>query len=111
MYELCCLRLCLLNPRRGLAQSRSPSCLCHTELCTEPHVPPLRSPCRGEHLGLVGAAGVCCSLVGMVVLTHPPMLFGGHQDWGPARIWGAVTGVMASAFAAGAFISIRCGTL
>jgi len=62
---------------------------------------------RGEALGLAGGAGVLCSLMGLVVLMHPPMLFGGHVSWGAQRIWGSSCGVLSAFFSAGAFISIR----
>lgn len=62
---------------------------------------------RGEALGLLGVVGCLLSLAGMVVLTHPPMLFGGHEDWGPRRVWGTVLGAVAACCAAGAFICIR----
>lgn len=63
--------------------------------------------CRGEPLGLVGACGCLLSLLGLVVLTHPPMLFGGHTDWGPQRIAGTAFGVVSAVGATGAFICIR----
>lgn len=62
---------------------------------------------RGEPLGWQGGAGCAMSLVGMVVLSHPPMLFGGHEQWGPRRVWGTATGVVSAFFCAAAFISIR----
>jgi drug/metabolite transporter (DMT)-like permease len=64
---------------------------------------------RGEALGLLGAAGVVVSLVGTVVVIHPPMLFGGHAAWGPARIAGTGFGLVSAVCCAGAFICIRCG--
>ena len=66
-----------------------------------------RLPCRGEHLGLQGGLGCLASTGGMLLLIHPPFLFGGHQQWGPQRLWGVVAGVCGAFFAAGAFISIR----
>lgn len=62
---------------------------------------------RGEPLGLSGLAGCLVSLLGMVVLIHPPMLFGGHADWGPKRILGTSLGLVSAVCCAGAFISIR----
>lgn len=62
---------------------------------------------RREFLGLLGVTGCTFSLIGMVVLMHPPMLFGGHTDWGVRRLLGTLFGVIASVFATGAFISIR----
>lgn len=47
------------------------------------------------------------SLLGLVLLTHPPMLFGGHADWGPDRILGTMFGVISAVGATGAFICIR----
>jgi drug/metabolite transporter (DMT)-like permease len=63
--------------------------------------------CRGEPLGLLGFAGCGISLLGMVVLVHPPMIFGGHAQWGPRRVWGTGFGLFSAICCAGAFISIR----
>eukprot|EP00878_Enallax_costatus_P033869 GHUV01037445.1.p1 GENE.GHUV01037445.1~~GHUV01037445.1.p1 ORF type:complete len:347 (+),score=68.22 GHUV01037445.1:413-1453(+) len=60
----------------------------------------------GEPLGLLGGGGCVLSLLGLVLLTHPPMLFGGHADWGPQRIFGTLFGVISAVGATGAFICI-----
>eukprot|EP00798_Chlamydomonas_sp_ICE-L_P011875 gene11875-14981_t len=60
-----------------------------------------------EPMGLVGAAGVMLSVVGLVVLTHPPIIFGSRQPWGADRVLGTFNGLLAAFLAAGAFISIR----
>uniref|UniRef100_A0A383VLI0 EamA domain-containing protein n=1 Tax=Tetradesmus obliquus TaxID=3088 RepID=A0A383VLI0_TETOB len=62
---------------------------------------------RGEPLGLLGVAGCAWSILGLVLITHPPMLFGGHADWGPKRVMGTLLGVTSAVFATGAFICIR----
>ncbi|WIA15998.1 hypothetical protein OEZ85_012734 [Tetradesmus obliquus] len=62
---------------------------------------------RGEPLGLLGVAGCAWSILGLVLITHPPMLFGGHADWGPKRVLGTLLGVTSAVFATGAFICIR----
>ncbi len=55
----------------------------------------------------VHLAGVALSLLGLVLLTHPPFLFGGHTDWDHARVLGTCLGLASAFLAAGAFISIR----
>ncbi|KAF6266011.1 hypothetical protein COO60DRAFT_639078 [Scenedesmus sp. NREL 46B-D3] len=62
---------------------------------------------RGEPLGWLGVAGCAWSVLGLVLITHPPMLFGGHMDWGPRRVGGTLFGVVSAVFATGAFICIR----
>lgn len=61
-----------------------------------------------ERLGARGAAGCALSLAGLVILTHPPFLGGGHADWGPRRLLGAACGAGAAVFCAGAFVCVRC---
>jgi drug/metabolite transporter (DMT)-like permease len=63
---------------------------------------------RGEPLSGAGAAGCLASFAGVVLLAHPPFLFGGHAEWGPARVAGTAAGLASALLAAGAFISIRC---
>jgi drug/metabolite transporter (DMT)-like permease len=62
---------------------------------------------RGEPMGLGGAAGVLASFAGVVVLAHPPFMFGGHAEWGPRRAAGTSVGLLSALFAAGAFVCIR----
>jgi drug/metabolite transporter (DMT)-like permease len=62
---------------------------------------------RGEHLGWLGAAGCLSSFSGLLLLVHPPFLFGGHQDWGYARSMGVVAGLVSSCLCAAAFLCIR----
>lgn len=50
----------------------------------------------GEPLGGRGAGGAALSLVGLVVLMHPPFLAGGHADWGPQRLLGVLFGAAAA---------------
>ena len=42
----------------------------------------------GEPLVLKAVAGIACSLVGVVLVTQPPALFGGHDNWTRKRILG-----------------------
>lgn len=60
-----------------------------------------------EPLGLKGVMGVVTSIGGLVILAHPPFLFGGHEGWGMQRKLGTMFGIISALFAAGAFISIR----
>lgn len=62
---------------------------------------------RGEPLGIRGASGCMLSLTGVVLLSHPPFLFGGTQQWSHTRIVGTVTGVIGAVFCAAGFVSIR----
>eukprot|EP00193_Tetraselmis_chui_P000098 CAMPEP_0177757136 /NCGR_PEP_ID=MMETSP0491_2-20121128/3482_1 /TAXON_ID=63592 /ORGANISM="Tetraselmis chuii, Strain PLY429" /LENGTH=379 /DNA_ID=CAMNT_0019272767 /DNA_START=153 /DNA_END=1289 /DNA_ORIENTATION=- len=39
----------------------------------------------GERLGVLQVAGVLASVAGVVLIAHPPMLFGGHSEWGAGR--------------------------
>ena len=52
----------------------------------------------GEPLGAAGAAGSVLSLVGLLVLMHPPFLAGGHADWGPRRVAGVAFGIVSAVF-------------
>lgn len=60
-----------------------------------------------EPLGWFGLAGCFMSLSGVVVLAHPPFLFGGHAAWGAARLVGTVAGLASSLLAAGAYMCIK----
>ncbi len=62
---------------------------------------------RGEPLSITGALGCLASFLGVVLLAHPPFLFGGHASWGHTRIVGTVAGLMSALLGAAAFISIR----
>jgi len=61
----------------------------------------------GERLGMLQVAGVLGSVAGVVLIAHPPMLFGGHADWGKGRAaaMGALVG--AALMAATAITIIR----
>ncbi|KAI8475084.1 MAG: hypothetical protein J3K34DRAFT_406007 [Monoraphidium minutum] len=61
----------------------------------------------GEPLGAAGAAGLAVSVAGVVVLVHPPALFGGHAESGRQRVLGTAAALGSSAFAAGVAFSIR----
>lgn len=43
---------------------------------------------RGERLGLQGCAGIAGTLLGVVLVSEPPFLFGGHA-WAHTRLVGA----------------------
>ena len=43
---------------------------------------------RGERLGWQGCAGIAGTLVGVVLVSEPPFLFGGHA-WSHTRLVGA----------------------
>lgn len=61
----------------------------------------------GEPLGLQGAAGCGVSVAGVVLLAHPPLLFGGHAAWGRTRLLGTLAGVASTLFASGTSTVIR----
>lgn len=56
---------------------------------------------------MLQVAGVLGSVAGVVLIAHPPMLFGGHADWGKGRAaaMGALVG--AALMAATAITIIR----
>jgi drug/metabolite transporter (DMT)-like permease len=62
---------------------------------------------RGEPLSITGGVGCLASFLGVILLAHPPFLFGGHASWGPARVLGTVAGLLSALLGAAAFISIR----
>mmetsp|Transcript_24244 Transcript_24244/g.67406 ORF Transcript_24244/g.67406 Transcript_24244/m.67406 type:complete len:470 (+) Transcript_24244:154-1563(+) len=59
----------------------------------------------GERLWILQALGVAASVAGVVLIAHPPILFGGHSDWGPGRGM-AMAFLVGSAFAAASAITI-----
>jgi drug/metabolite transporter (DMT)-like permease len=63
----------------------------------------------GEPLGFKGAAGAVASFAGLLVLLHPPGLFGGggHAAWGPKRVLGVASGALSAWVSAAAFITVR----
>lgn len=67
----------------------------------------LPSSRSGEPLGWQGIAGGAASFGGVVLLAHPPFLFGGHEDWGQRRVVGMAVGLLSALGAAAAFVSIR----
>jgi drug/metabolite transporter (DMT)-like permease len=60
----------------------------------------------GEHLGPQGALGGLVSMAGVVVVAHPPFLFGG-MHWSPSRLLGMALGVNFCLFSAGVAFTIR----
>lgn len=60
-----------------------------------------------EKISLLSAVGCVLSTTGVVVLTHPPFLFGGHASWGQTRLYGVIIGSMAACFGAAAFTTIK----
>lgn len=42
---------------------------------------------RGERVGLVGGLGITVTLLGVVFVAQPPVIFGGHE-WSHTRIAG-----------------------
>lgn len=60
-----------------------------------------------EPLGWLGLAGCLVSMSGVVVLAHPPFLFGGHQQWDQTRALGTIFGLICPVFAAGVSYAIR----
>ncbi len=60
-----------------------------------------------EPLGMQGLLGCAVARGGVVVLAHPPFLFGGHGGWGRARVAGTLFGVVSPFFAAGVGYSTR----
>lgn len=60
-----------------------------------------------EALGWPGALGCLASLTGVVVVTHPPFVFGGSSDHEESQMLGSLFGVVAALFSAGAFLAIR----
>lgn len=53
-----------------------------------------------------GVLGILGSIAGLIVLTHPPFIFGG-AEWDAERLSGTLFGVTAALCASGTFISIR----
>eukprot|EP01025_Chloroclados_australasicus_P032155 TRINITY_DN3252_c5_g1_i1.p1 TRINITY_DN3252_c5_g1~~TRINITY_DN3252_c5_g1_i1.p1 ORF type:complete len:432 (-),score=35.56 TRINITY_DN3252_c5_g1_i1:1442-2737(-) len=60
-----------------------------------------------QRLSLYGTIGVFCSIVGVVFVSHPPFLFGGHQESGIERTKGVIFGLFSCVLAGVAFIMIR----
>jgi drug/metabolite transporter (DMT)-like permease len=42
---------------------------------------------RGERVGLVGALGIMVTMLGVVFVAQPPVIFGGHE-WSHTRMAG-----------------------
>ncbi|KAF8062013.1 SEPTIN3 [Scenedesmus sp. PABB004] len=64
----------------------------------------------GEPLGARGLLGCAVSLAGVVVLAHPPFLFGGHGQWrvaGNQRLAGTLSGVASTLAGSGAALCVR----
>eukprot|EP00798_Chlamydomonas_sp_ICE-L_P032435 gene32435-31046_t len=60
-----------------------------------------------ERMGWHGLLGVPLSVLGLIVLMHPPFLFGTHQLWGVDRVVGTAFGVVSAFCASGAYLTIR----
>jgi drug/metabolite transporter (DMT)-like permease len=60
-----------------------------------------------ERLSWIGWLGVAVSLGGLLLLTHPPFIFGQGDQWDHRKIWGTSAGCSSAVFAAAAFITIR----
>ena len=45
---------------------------------------------RGERVGILGTLGIVVTLLGVVSVAQPPVIFGGHE-WSHARMAGAHT--------------------
>jgi drug/metabolite transporter (DMT)-like permease len=60
-----------------------------------------------ERLSWMGWMGVAVSLGGLLLLTHPPFIFGQGDQWDHRKIWGTAAGCSSAVFAAAAFITIR----
>ncbi|KAK9813698.1 hypothetical protein WJX73_004090 [Symbiochloris irregularis] len=63
----------------------------------------------GEHMGLLGIAGVVGSFLGVVLVSQPPVLFGGSDSvpWTPQHMTGVLASIGAAFMVACAFVSIR----
>jgi len=61
----------------------------------------------GEPFGRFTAAGCVLCMLGMVLVVHPPFLFGGHQEWSHQRAVGTAFALASALLAAGAYLSIR----
>eukprot|EP01025_Chloroclados_australasicus_P013837 TRINITY_DN1646_c0_g1_i6.p1 TRINITY_DN1646_c0_g1~~TRINITY_DN1646_c0_g1_i6.p1 ORF type:complete len:401 (-),score=21.58 TRINITY_DN1646_c0_g1_i6:581-1783(-) len=60
-----------------------------------------------QPISAYGVAGILSSFVGVVFVSNPPFLFGGHEDWGPQRLEGVLCAVLAAVLAGMAFTFIR----
>jgi drug/metabolite transporter (DMT)-like permease len=54
----------------------------------------------GEAFPLLGWAGLLASLAGVVLVAHPPFLFGGHHSWGLTRLEGVAIDLASAGFGA-----------
>eukprot|EP01026_Neomeris_dumetosa_P067942 TRINITY_DN6641_c0_g1_i4.p1 TRINITY_DN6641_c0_g1~~TRINITY_DN6641_c0_g1_i4.p1 ORF type:complete len:453 (-),score=51.33 TRINITY_DN6641_c0_g1_i4:380-1738(-) len=61
----------------------------------------------GQKINIWGAIGILSSIVGVVFVSHPPFLFGGHEEWGSERTLGVACCLFASFMAGVAFVMIR----
>lgn len=70
----------------------------------------LKEPC-----GLFNVVTVCLTLIGVILITRPPLIFGhtigsltdGHIKSGHADLWGAVAAFSATLFGANAYVLLR----
>jgi drug/metabolite transporter (DMT)-like permease len=61
----------------------------------------------GERMNARAIAGAVGAVAGLVLVLHPPWLFGGHDEWGPERFFGVAAGLGSAALSACAFLTIR----
>lgn len=47
------------------------------------------------------------SMLGVVVLAHPPFLFGGHENWDRARALGTAASLLSAVLGSGSSLTIR----
>eukprot|EP00775_Hariotina_reticulata_P005916 gene5916-biopygen7724 len=63
--------------------------------------------CLKEPLGSRGLVGCLVALIGVVVVAHPPCLFGGHEHWSHQRLLGACAAVLSASLSATSIMIIR----
>ncbi|GMH37099.1 hypothetical protein BSKO_04972 [Bryopsis sp. KO-2023] len=61
---------------------------------------------RIEPIKWTMSVGVAICMAGVVLVTHPPIIFGGHQHWGLARIGGVALGLGGAIFATTSFLTV-----
>eukprot|EP00803_Ostreobium_quekettii_P010877 evm.model.scf_1429.6 EVM.evm.TU.scf_1429.6 scf_1429:28202-29164(+) len=61
---------------------------------------------RIERINWQLAAGILICTAGAVLVSHPPFLFGGHQDWSHGRVMGVVFVELSALTGAAAFLLI-----
>ena len=51
------------------------------------------------------------SFCGVVVIAHPPWLFGGHEQWAATRALGTLVGLFNAVTLAGSSVAVRVGAV